>query len=220
MPTDNDNSSPRVLIISLHYQDVFEESCGRLLAQLRSKATVQLVKDPVLAIQVLESRPSAILITDEALTLKENALVWDAVLRCVREGCTALLMGQFSSFVQPNKIQPLVAKAGLSWEPGAYNRTTVVVNRAATGDELAQKLPTSYSQKALFLQNVAPSDAWYTTDEDSVIESHVFYPDSAHRPGQSPVAMARVGHGNLGYTGDVNSEQGTDAVVLAMCGLI
>lgn len=32
------------------------------------------------------------------------------------------------------------------------------------------------------------------------------------------VALAKIGNGKLGYVGDVNGEEGSDAVVLAMCG--
>lgn len=36
---------------------------------------------------------------------------------------------------------------------------------------------------------------------------------------QAAAAMAPLGAGKLGYVGDVNAEEGTDAVILAMCGL-
>ncbi|KAJ5651171.1 uncharacterized protein N7484_004894 [Penicillium longicatenatum] len=164
--------------------------------------------------------PSVILIADEALTLDEYAHVWEAVCRCVRQGSTADLMGLFSSFVRPLDIKPFFSKAGLPWEGRTYVRTTLTINRAATGDELAARLPPSYSQKAVFIKNVAHSDRWYTTDASSVVEPRVFGPSPAHNPGQSPVIMARVGMGRLGYVGDCNAEEETDAVILAMCGLL
>lgn len=34
-----------------------------------------------------------------------------------------------------------------------------------------------------------------------------------------PTAWMRLGDGHLGYIGDVNEEEGTDSVILAMCGL-
>lgn len=58
---------------------------------------------------------------------------------------------------------------------------------------------------------------WYKPNEASVIESAVFAPDTAHFPGQTAVALGKVGKGKLGYVGDVNTEQGSDAVILAMC---
>ena len=36
---------------------------------------------------------------------------------------------------------------------------------------------------------------------------------------QTPVALASFGDGQVGYTGDMNGEEGTDMVVLAFLGL-
>lgn len=197
-------STPRILIISLHYQDMFEGICGNLLEKLQSKATVQLVNDQETAAAALAELPSTILITDEALTCEENATLWDAVLNCTKAGSTSVFMGQFSSFVVPGNIKTLFAKANLPWESASYNRTPVVINQVATGDHVAQKLPETYSQKAVFLKNVAPEDTWYMAEET----------------GESAIALARVGQGRLGYAGDVNSEEETESVILAICGLL
>ncbi|KAI4865392.1 hypothetical protein F4820DRAFT_420307 [Hypoxylon rubiginosum] len=216
-----DATKPRILLVSLNLASFFDGMYGSLLSQLSSKANVQRVKKAESAIRLLseDPRPAAVLITDEALTLKENARVWEAVLQYVRQGGTSVAMGHFSSFVKPNKMKPFFSKAGLPWESAAYHRTTVVLNREAVGDSLAAHLPPKYSQKALFIKNVVPADAWYVTDEDSVIESHVFAPTGAHVVGESPVVLARVENGKLGYMGDVNAEAGSTDVVLAMCGL-
>jgi hypothetical protein len=214
-------AKPQILLISLNCQSWFDETYDSLLAGLESKASIQRAKRAGSAIRRLSEQPlpSAVLITDEALTKKKNAHVWEAVLQYVRQGGTSVVMGHFSSFVPPLKMKPFFAKAGLPWEVGSYHRTTVVLNREAVGDDnVAAALPLSYSQKALFAKNVAPADAWYRPDEDSVVESRVFPPTSVNNVGESPVVLARVGDGRLGYVGDVNAEQGTDAAILAMCG--
>ena len=107
-------------------------------------------------------------------------------------------MGHFSSFVKPLAIKPFFAKAGLQWEVGEYHRTTLVLNREAVGDDLATKLLPKYSQKAQFLKNVVSADAWYHTDEDSVVESRVFAPISVNNAGETAVALANIEHGKLG----------------------
>jgi hypothetical protein len=86
----------------------------------------------------------------------------------------------------------------------------VTLSQDAVGNGLAASLPACYSQKAVFLKNVEDAAAWYRPSKDSVIESLM---------AQTPVALAKVGEGKLGYVGDVNKEEGSDAVVLAMCGL-
>lgn len=181
-----------------------------------------MVNDPSSAIQALINEPflSAILVTDEALTLKKNTPVWEAVLCCVDRGSTAILMGQFSSFTSKDKASSFFAKAGLPWEMADYVRITVTTNPLVTGNENARKLPASYSEKAVFLKNVACWDSWYTTTETSVVESAVFAPENSHLPGASANVLTRFGDGRLGYIGDVNSEEETDAVILAMCGIL
>lgn len=75
----------------------------------------------------------------------------------------------------------------------------------------------AYSAKAVFLQHVAPENAWYVPPPGSTSESRVFRP----RPvsAETAVAFRKVGEGWLGYTGDVNIEEETTMAVLAMMGL-
>ncbi|KAL8366642.1 hypothetical protein RB595_010482 [Gaeumannomyces hyphopodioides] len=214
-------TKPRIALISLNFQPFFDENYSSLITELESRATLQRVKKADSAIRLLseQPQPSAVLITDEALTGDENARVWEAVLQHVRQGGTSVIMGHFSSFVQPAAVKPFFAKAGLPWETGSYHRTTLVLDRGVVGNDLAAKLPQQFSQKAVFVKNVAPADTWYHTDESSVVESRVFAPTSANIAGEAAVALANIGRGKLGYIGDVNAEEGSVAVILAMCGL-
>jgi hypothetical protein len=82
-----------------------------------------------------------------------------------------------------------------------------------TRDRLLQ----SYSQKAVHLKNVDPAMAVYLPGNDSMSESLVFEPIHADRE-QTPVAFGKFGQGSIGYVGDVNTEEGSDQVILAMCG--
>ena len=59
-----------------------------------------------------------------------------------------------------------------------------------------------YSQKATKLKYVEAGDALYSADAK-----------------QTAVAFAKYGKGWVGYVGDVNGEEGSDKVILAMCGL-
>lgn len=76
-------------------------------------------------------------------------------------------------------------------------------------------LPHSYSQKAVFLTNVASDDSVYRPSSDSVTQSLVFPPEPSN-PNEAAVAFTKVGEGWLGYIGDVNNEQGSQAVILSM----
>lgn len=155
-----------------------------------------------------------------ALTENENAHVWEAVLQYVRGGNICVVMGHFPAFVLLDNIKPFFAKAGLPWESGPYHRMTLVLNAEATDQDLATRLPSQHSQKPLFVKNVAPADSSYVTNAGSLTESRVIPPENADTPGKTAVAFARVGDGKLGYVGDVNAEKGSDAAILAMCGLL
>ncbi|AEO64182.1 ec13d0af-0fdd-4131-8eec-aabb123d2c42 [Thermothielavioides terrestris] len=227
---------PRVLLISLNLESWFDEMYKPHLDKLRAKARIQRAKTARTALRELSSSsssssssstehppPAAVLITDAALAdpaAGEHAAVLDAVLQYVRRGGTAVCLAHFPSFVAPPDMQPFFRRAGLPWEAGAYERTTFALNRAAVGASLADRLPARYSMKALAVANVAPEQAWYCTDEQSVLESLVWGPEPVRRPGQAPVAVGRVGEGRLAYVGDVNVEEGTGEVILALCGLL
>ncbi|OIW27895.1 hypothetical protein CONLIGDRAFT_662649 [Coniochaeta ligniaria NRRL 30616] len=177
---------------------------------LGSNASVQRGNEGDSAIRLLseQPQPSSILITDDALTHAENAGVWEAVLQYVRHGGTSVIMGHFSSYVKPPAIKPFFAKAGLQWEVGSYHRTTLVLNQEVVANALG-----------LFVKNAASADAWYLTDKSSVIGSQAFAATSARIVGETAVALARIEREKLGYVGVVTAEKGSDAVILAMCGL-
>ncbi|KAF9967358.1 hypothetical protein BGZ70_009820 [Mortierella alpina] len=214
------SGTARVLAISLHNQPWFGEMYAPLLTALRSNAEFQQAENSTSALRLLSQvpEPSAVLITDEALTLSQNSAVWDAVLEYVRRGGIAIIMGLFPSFVEPDRMKPFFSQAGLSWRAGSYHRTTLALNRTVVDIANAKNLPQRYSQKAVFVSNVEPENMWYKTDDSSVVQSMVFAPTSANKAGETAVAMATVGRGKLGYVGDVNAEDGSNAVVLAMCG--
>lgn len=187
---------------------------------IKSKVAFEDTTSKAAALRKLTERPDVVLITDEGITKRENAQVWDAVLEYVRGGGTAILMGVFSGMTKVPDFAAFFAKAGLSWDSASYHRTTVHLNRGAVAEELRGRLPASYSQKAVNLTNVADVAAWYGPDEMSHIESHVFRPDNIRNLDEVPVAFGKVGQGNLGYIGDVNNEKESETVVLAMCGLL
>jgi len=53
----------------------------------------------------------------------------------------------------------------------------------------------------------------------NVEESAVWYAETGFS-NEAAVVFANVGSGKLGYVGDVNAEEGSDVVILAMCGLL
>lgn len=76
-------------------------------------------------------------------------------------------------------------------------------------------LPNKYSQKAVFLKNVASDDSVYRPSSDSLTQSLVFAPELAN-PNETAVAFKKVGEGWISYIGDVNNERGSQAVILSI----
>lgn len=126
-------------------------------------------------------------------------------------------MGNFSSTIRPNDLDKFFRGAGLPWTHAEYLRTTV--HRNGSRETSLTCLPSSYSQKAIFLANVSVEDAWYLPNDASRTESLVFHSEWIYSLPQTPIALTGIGRGKLGYVGDVNRENGSDVVVLAMCGL-
>ncbi|KAM5341510.1 hypothetical protein ACJ41O_014541 [Fusarium nematophilum] len=200
-----DEQGSRILALCLEHEDLFDACFGSLVSQITSKAKMERATTPEAALTLLRngSRPSVILVVDGALTRQRR--VWECVIDRLREGATVVLAGCFSNMVNEGEFNRFFARVGLPWQRGSYHWTTVSLHRDAVDGYLASQLPSAYSQKALFARNVEISASWYTEGGAS---------------GETAVAFAKVGSGRLGYIGDVNGEEGSDKVVLAMCGLL
>ena len=223
MPGIPPSSPTFTLLISLSETVPWREEWD-MITSLNSKAHEAQCKvgRPITAhaaLALLKRRPSAVLISDEALTRRKHREVWEAVIDYVYTGGTAVIMGFFSLYVKLDYLPFFFQQAGLKWNFGFFKPATVALNEAAVPEGLRQRVPASYSQEALFLQNVDRAVAWYTRTEDSRAEPAVFAPEKTRDVTESPVAFARVGHGNLGFVGDVNVEEEGGEVISAMCGL-
>ncbi|KAJ5215712.1 uncharacterized protein N7498_002119 [Penicillium cinerascens] len=202
-------AQPRILLITLDkVMPEIDEVFADLIHKFSKVAQLQRTRKPDASLRVLSENPKAVFLTDGALSKPKYASLWDAVLEYARNGGTC----------QPPDIKSFFAKAGLPWEMAGYHRTTVSLNRQGIPRDVTLALQPSYSQKAIFLKGVDPSLSWYNPTSDSTTQSMVFDPESVDTT-TCPVAMANVGEGKLGYVGDVNGEQGSTLVVLAMSGL-
>ncbi|KAF4417507.1 transcription factor Rba50 [Fusarium acutatum] len=118
----NTAKKPWIVAISLNRKPYIDEIFEPLMAEIVPKADVLRAEDaePAKRWVSREPTPAAILITDEGLAEEQNNHVWHAVLRYVRRGGTAVVMGSFSSFVLPLNIKPFFAQAGLGWCCASY----------------------------------------------------------------------------------------------------
>ncbi|GAA5864715.1 hypothetical protein JCM1840_002209 [Sporobolomyces johnsonii] len=174
-------------------------------------------------LQALDHRikPQAVLCTSAGIGKAKCADLRTRLKQYIEAGGRLVLGGQLSNFLRLDEFNPLFASFGVSWRRSDYFRTTqelvpshplLATLSAAQRDTLAS----SYSAKAVMLEDVPLSEVLYIGAEDD-------FP----RPSQSPqvgeryvaVAAAKVGNGWFAYLGDVNQEAGTSAATLVLLGV-
>ncbi|KAK1824833.1 hypothetical protein LTR12_000628 [Friedmanniomyces endolithicus] len=202
------NTRPKIVLLSLAKQPWFVESYTPLLNLLRSKADLAEIIDRDEAYDLLT------LANHTTTTIPGIRKAADYVRH---HGGTLIFMALFSSFARPPNIKTLFQTFGLPWVSGDYHRTDFHVNTATTHVNTAS-LVSSYSHKALHLAHVERGDAVYLPTSASRTQSMVFAPHAVDTA-QTPAVLGACGRGKVGYTGDVNHEEPTNLVVLAMCGL-
>jgi hypothetical protein len=169
------------------------------------------------ALQYLaDTNLKSVYVADEGINERKNSEVLSSLIGWVNAGGIAVIGSLFPSFTTGSEFGRFFNKWGLPWRMGDYHRSTFVLNPSIHQlSSHSANLTTSYSMKAVHLKGVNAEDILYTPSEDSRVESHVFEPspvDLSH----VPVAYTRIGGGFLGYIGDVNAEEGSTGVILAM----
>lgn len=212
---------PTILLLFLDTPSWFDEIYDPLITSLSQRVRLQRAKKTAASIIYLsENSPKAVLITDPAIIKDENSGVLAKLKEYILNGGTAVFMGLFSSFIKPTDLTDLFrTHFNLPWQAGDYHRTTFQLNSAAATSLQSMKLKPSYSQKAVHLKNVDPTAALYLPTGDSNLESLVFPSHPIENLTETPVAWTAIGTGWIGYIGDVNTEDGSNDAVLAMCRL-
>jgi hypothetical protein len=72
--------------------------------------------------------------------------------------------------------------------------------------------------KVLHVKNARPEEKIFIPVPEAMTQSHVFPPSYVDQT-QSAVVGAKVGDGYVAYIGDVNGDQGSNKVILSLCGL-
>ncbi|TID27705.1 hypothetical protein E6O75_ATG00472 [Venturia nashicola] len=216
-------AKPLPIVFALRLDDgqlwerLFDKMYADQIDSLSSKYRIVRARKPDAAKRWLanpENKPIAILITDPGAV--SNVAILDLVKGYVQAGGIAVFMANFSSFINLDDMDKLWKHHwGLDWKVGAYHRTEVHLNRA-TPSLSPNSLEPSYSQKAVFLEGVAPENALYLPSPQSRTQSLVFSPEPVKQD-QTPAAFIKRGDGWLGYLGDVNNEAGTQKVVMEIC---
>lgn len=211
---------PAVLVMSLDDPGYLDDMYKPLLSSLTQSSRLTHIRDPDDAIIHLDNNnPAAILITDPGIADSSFSDVLSKVKEYTSRGGTVIFACMFSSFIAPDDFDVFFkTHFYLPWTFGDYHRTTSYLNANAKRIlESAESLPKSYSQKAVFMKNVHADHALYAPTQASEVESFVF--SGRINPAQTPVAWANAAGGWVGYVGDVNGEEGSNKVILSMCGV-
>lgn len=167
-------------------------------------------------------KPSVVLAVDGVLSVKQHGVLVQQLAQYTQDGGTVIFCCLFSNFCRPNDMCRLFTRFGLQWKSGDYHRTTFALNEVFQpifGNQLYSTLKSSYCVKALHVNHVHYNARVYSPAPTSTTQSHVF-PAASVDQSQSPAVFTRCGHGYLGYLGDVNNEEGSQALLMAMLGAI
>lgn len=153
------------------------------------------------------------MLTDAGITHRKHASVLRKLVNFAKRGGSVVLGGAFSSFVRPLDMNSFFEKSwGLTWKSGSYHRETFYRRSSHDLVKRSASLVSSYSMKALHVKDIQSDVAVYSPTEDSHLRTQQI--------SESPVVHTRMGNGYLGYVGDVNYEEVSSKVILAMLGLL
>jgi hypothetical protein len=209
VPAVSESPSKRfVMLLALDGDDLTERHSESLIAGIRAKLELVKAVTPNQALRHLASPNLAgVFVTDAGITNRKTANVLRKLVEFAKSGGSVVLGGAFSSYVSPLDMNSFFEKSwGLAWKSGSYHRATFSRHSSHDLVKANTSLLPSYSMKALHVKGIKPEVAVYRPQE---------IPDLS----ESPVVRTRMGNGYLGYVGDVNYEEGSSKVILAMFGL-
>jgi hypothetical protein len=79
-------------------------------------------------------------------------------------------------------------------------------------------MPKPFSMKVLHVRGARPEEKIFVPTPEATPQSLVF-PSGPVDQSEAAAVGAKVGKGYLAYVGDVNGEQGSNEIVLALCGV-
>jgi hypothetical protein len=211
-----------ILLLSLAYQDFLEEIYAPLLDKLTASVTLKRAKTVNEARRYLEgSNPRAIIVTDEGLADRRNRNVLQKVVSYAHNGGLVIIGLHFPTFIEGDRFDNLFNTAfGLPWKRGSYHRTVFKYNPSSVlpPGTVSSSLPEPCSMKAVHVKHTRPHERIFLPISNATTQSFVFDPEPVD--GTEPaVAGASVGDGYLVYCGDVNGEEGSNKIILSLCGI-
>lgn len=223
-------SDPKPKIYQISLRDLPQQFI-RTLDKIRKFANIQAAFDTQEALDLLgqDKVPKAILITDDAIMEPENEEVSKRVVEYARNGGTVILGLAFAYYAMFEEFDHYMSEHwGLPWRGSNFGSENFAINISATGPpgkEWLKGLQAFYHQESSYLGGVDDNACWYLPapypycpEEDGTEEEWRAKAEWVSWSPETPVAFAPYGKGYLGYTGDENQLESTDAIVLSMLG--
>lgn len=216
---------PEVVLLSLEYEPdyAFETYNEHLLQNLMARAEVQDVTERFGARSLFAKTPRPVVIAvDTALAKVEYADLLAGAIQFVRSGGTIVFCKPFDRPVDFREIGNLFLAFDLPWFAGCCYRTDFQINPAMNQIDTSNLVP-RYSQRAVQLYGVHDCDVVYRPAPGTRVTVQPFSmphaePEQYDRD-HTACAFGKVRLGNVGFVGDVNAEEHSTSVILAMCGL-
>lgn len=198
-----------VLLVSLEPQIPFKDMYADLWTALTWKARIVEGTTSATVMQILSDKQklaslAGVLVTDPGVTQKKHKNVSAKLVEYAKAGGVVIFGFSFPSFARPLDTNAFFSsQLGVSWKFGAYHREDFQLSKAVTLARFAEpNVSREYSMKAVQLKDVTPAAQLYVS-----------------AAGQAAAAFEQVGTGYLGWIGDVNTEEESTQLVLAMCNL-
>ncbi|KAF7897750.1 uncharacterized protein EAF01_008716 [Botrytis porri] len=189
--------STSILLVSLASESWFDQMYASVLTKFRSKATIKDVTDDASAMKCMEESHNF----GTIIFINING----KLVEYAKAGGILIFGFLLSSFTEPPKFEELMETYGLDWKFGDCTQEIYNINGRADLNKKYNLMP--YSMKAVSLKNVRPEDRVYSGPKLA--------------KDQSPAVFAKYGsnRGQIGWVGDVNGEEKTTTLLLAMCGI-
>ncbi|RPB19107.1 hypothetical protein L211DRAFT_843012 [Terfezia boudieri ATCC MYA-4762] len=212
---------PTVLVLALD-----EMTQNMSIDFLKNNTDVTFVTTESEASTQLQSRRFTAVFVADPIIVEESPNLRRQVTTFAKTGGRVILGHYFSTLVKFADFDKYMeTEWDLPWRYGGYGRRDFRLNQQGVNLCREPGLPISYSMKAGTLQFVEPASKIYypyygepedeeeeeEEEEERQVEVHFISPEAG-------IAFARIGDGWLGYIGDVNNEEDTWKVILAMIG--
>lgn len=198
-----------VLILMLEEVVPVKEMYSRLIKSLESSANVVFLADSKEAAAHLAdaSKVSAlagVLVVDSGITQKRNKAIALQLTEYARNGGVVIVGFGFPRYTRPVDADAFFEKRlGMSWRLGTHRRETFALSESV-GPFIQPKYREAvkeYRAEAVMLKDVKEEFRVYVSTQEE---------------NQTPVVFEQIGDGYLGWVGDVNGEDPTTGLVLAM----